>query len=151
MTDPIRRRGDALLGAVVLAGIVGLVVLAGRLDGPIRAPIAIEAAVQEAAGDASGSSLPVGDFPCAGTQVGPHLVCSDDFALRTDLPLGFELRPLYHADGPILAGGPIAPDRGVLVYELAGELRYTTSDKTAERVADAARDPRLFFGYDRLP
>ena len=142
-----RRRSDVLLGGGVLLGITALFAWTFTLDGPIRAPIPIATAVQELAGEADDAPFPLGDLPCAGTVDGDLLICDELIRLRTDLETDFSIRPLLGAHGPVLAGGPTSPELGFLVYRLGGELRVTTSRKTARAVAPEAEELRLFFGY----
>jgi hypothetical protein len=146
-----RKRSDLLIGVAVLVIIVVAVVQSSRLDGPIRAPIQLEIAVQELVGEGDREDealLPLGDRPCAGTTVGELLICDDRVHLWTDMDTGASARPLFGVDGPVLAGGAMAPHRGILVYRTPDGLRYTTSHKTAKRVADQASEVWLYFGYE---
>lgn len=120
------------------------------LDAPIRAPLSIEvSAIARVGEERVQDPLPLGDWPCAGPRTDRRLTCTDQVAVRTDLDLDLELRPLFGADGAIHAGGPRSPDRGLLVYDLGGELRFTTSERTARRVVKEARTATLYFGYER--
>ena len=118
------------------------------LDAAIGAPQSIEsAAIARVAEDRVQAPLELGDWPCRGDRAGALLTCSDTVALRTDLDLDLELRPLFPVAGAVAVGGPRSPDRGVLVYRVGGELRFTTSERTARKVARDSESATLYFGY----
>jgi hypothetical protein len=137
-----------LLGTAVLLAIGMGLAWSFTLDGPIRAPLAIEGRTYELFRDRSTERLPLGDWPCEGRIDGPRLICSPDVVLRTDLDLGLAVAPIYRLDGSIYAGGAVTPNLGILVYPTSSGTRFTTSARTARKLRGIG-PVRLFFGHER--
>lgn len=176
------RLRDAALGAAVLALLGVAFVVTSRLDRPITSKSAVDAALARAweanGGLSSGVSedgrLPPLDAPCDGTRIrgrdslrqaelrgATYVLCHVEphgtIGVREDLPTDVPAGVLYPLPGHVLAGGPLAQDRGILLYRQGGALRWTTSHKTARSVARRAvvagmvggleTAPRLAFGH----
>ncbi len=132
---------------ITLAVLLGLVLLSLRLDGPIQADGLLTAELAQHNPDSRMGSLPLGDAPCdlrllrgassledAHFRGATYAICGH-IGLRLDLRTGLTVRPKYELAGTLRVGGPMGPDRGILLYEAADGFRWTTSDRTAKRVA----------------
>jgi len=141
-------RRDARLGFIVLLGILAIAGWSSQADRDIRAPIRLQGMIEEPLGEAVDAGLPLGDWPCSHQLRGESLHCSETVRLRMDLPLDVGIRPLLELDGEIRSGGSRAPDQGILVYASGEGHRFTTSWKTAKKVAKRSGEAELFFGHE---
>lgn len=165
---PRGRRKDALIGAVVVAGLGALAATASRADRAIEAPKSVRAAMQGAQAPDAVGALPLFDAPCdAATEGAPSpatLTCRTPdgraITLRLDAPFGVPAAALYAYPSDALLGGAIARARGVVLYVEEGVLRWTTSHRRARELARSTLlrgmlggategpPPRLVFGFD---
>lgn len=168
-----------------MLGVAALTWVVTQADAPIEARGAVTDAVVAARRGATISDrvgatearLALFDAPCDGLKVRGRADLSDpDFAnatyqvcqldgryvgVRLDLVTEHPAAGLYPFPGPVLAGGPLGLDQGLLLYPDDSGLRWTTSHRRARELSRSAlmqgllgrgpndmdAVPRLAFGH----
>ena len=140
-------------------GIGALFWASGRVDGPLQAPILLEALLEEEVLSPTEGRLPLGTGPCvgkvlhpaAGQPTPPLLLCRHNalgaVAFWANRRVEHTARPLVDIDGPILLGGPEGLAQGTLLFERDDALHWTTSARAAEAMAESAGRAWLVFGH----
>lgn len=148
----------------MLAAIVGVTLWSSGLDGPIEAPRAVQLGIDAEADGRPATPLPLLDAPCTGPVIratarvtDPHfagaelVVCAHELAgaiaFRLDRELPIPARPVFRIPGNVHLGGPLATDRGALLYRTPDGVRYVTSDRKAGRVSREPVPSSLVFGH----